>query len=656
MLIFSSKPSTIRSPTPSSAAAGFRVPTLATSVLQRAVARQSIDWPEKVQEVYLQHCNDYEPPSSVRQATDKAHKAEKETTKRRQQEAWDAYLTKQAEEAEQAQQAEAQPETSNEAKRKRTDSQAEGDAVSEVASKRRKNDNVTPPSAPAAASNAKQQEAEVKRDRENTTVLVDNLPIDILQTKLRQFFREYGHLNSITALVQNEATQTSTALIEFKTAEEAQSALLKNGKFMDQNQLRVESGHSLTLYVTNYPPAADEAYIRNLFKDVGEILSIRLPSLKFNAHRRFCYVSFRDRDGAAKATKKDGKMLEGKFKLVAKYSDPGQKKKRDGALAEGREVHIQNLDPQVPESELKEVFSKYGKVTRVNIPQNMRGNSKGFAFMDFETKEQAAKAVEELNNTKFRNRIIQVDLSRESKVKLTAKTINHRESASPAPSSAKDAEGDEAMADAGEKDKPSGAEIVARTVVLLGLPETVNDARVRALVEPLGTMIRLALKPANGGAQIEYADEATAGKAALKLDGLEFEEGVKLRTGTIEELRLAKSVHKDDRIQYGSKPEPSKPSKLMAPPTVRRPAQKIGGPKRGLGFVASKKSTEGGAKTEPSTNGTAAPKSNAEFKAMFLASGDKGKEATDKGDKPTKGEEVKEAQDANEVQATENGV
>ncbi|MBN73366.1 MAG: hypothetical protein CME32_29260 [Gimesia sp.] len=652
MLIFSSKPNNLRSPTPSSAAAGFRVPSLATSVLQRAVARHNIDWPEKVLDVYLQHCNDYEPSASVRRATDKVHKASKETRRRRERE------QKEREELYYAQQAEAehttapgQPaETANDAKRKRTNSQV-GEEF-EAASKRQKSDTATIHG--GLASSSQHQEAETKRDRENATILVDNLPADVSQTKLRQFFREYGHINNITALVRNESTQTATALIEFKTHEEATSALLKDGKFFGQSQLSVQSGHSLTLYVTNYPPTADEHYIRKLFSDCGEVLSIRWPSLKVNAHRRFCYVSFRDRDAAAKATKKDGEMLQGKYKLVAKYSDPGQKKKREGALAEGREVHIQNLDHHVDEAELKEVLGKYGNVTRVNIPQTMGGKNKGFAFLDFETAEQASKAVAELNNTKFRSQIIRVELSKESKVKLTARSVNHdRESVPPAPSSAKGAEDDEPMGN----EQPSASELTARTVALMGLPDTVNDARVRALVEPLGTLVKLTLQPAHGGARIEYTDAATAGRAALQLDGMEFE-GARLRTGSLEELRRARAVHKGDRIQYGSSKADSKknaasspaPSKLMAPPSIRRPGPKSG-PKRGIGF-APRKTTAEPKKDEPATNGTNAPKSNADFKAMFLSGGDKEKADANREEDKKKQEEL--ATKAEEV--TENGV
>lgn len=629
MLIFSSRPNTIRSPTPSSGAAGLQVPSLATSVLTRAVARTNIDWPEKVLEAYLQHCNDYEPPASVRRAMDRVHKTAREITRRREREQKEkegAYAAYYAQHPEQAA-PEAQP--AGDSKRKRDEFQHDTDMAPESASKRQKNEvEVSLPT--VGPEDAQDQQAAAKRDRENTTIIVENLPGDATQSKIRQYFKGYGHINNITALVPDGKTQSSTALIEFKTPEEAQSALLRDGKYFGHSQLKVGAGHNLTVYVTNYPPTADDKYIRGIFKDCGEILSIRRPSLKVNTHRRFCYVSFRDRAAAAAATAKDGTMLEGRFRLLAKYSDPGHKKRREGALAEGREVHISNLDRSTSESELREVFSRYGTVTRVNIPQTMGGKNRGFAFVDLEKKEQAEKAVSELNNTKLRSQIITVDLSKESKIKPSAKTMYaDRESASPMPSSTRDMEGDEAMAET-QQHNPTVAEISARTIALLGLPDTVNDARIHALVEPLGAIVKLVLRPTHGGAKIEFADAATAGKASLKLDGMEFE-GHKLRIGSLEELRHAKAAPRDDKGTRGSKDQKprevsgSGPKHMMPPPTVRRPGSKKGGPKRGLGFVGAKKPTEGGKDSEVggNPNGKPVPKSNADFKAMFLASGDK---------------------------------
>lgn len=622
MLIFSSKPNTLRSPTPSSAGAGFRVPSLATSVLTRAVARTNIDWPEKILEVYMQHCNDYEPPASVRKAIDRVQKASKAIKQRREREqkvtedAYAAYYSEQ-----QGESALNTSEAAQDTKRKRAESQAtETDA--EGSRKRRKNESSAAEESAAPTGSSDPQHQPQKRDRENTTVLVDNLPHQVTQTKLRQYFREYGHINNITALVRDETTQSSTALIEFSTPEEALSARLRDGKYFDQSQLAVSSGSDLTVYVANYPPAADEKYIRDLFKHCGDLLSIRWPSLKVNSHRRFCYISFRTREASSLAVQKDGEMLEGKYRLLAKYSDPGHKKKREGAVAEGREVHISNLDKSIGESELREVFSKYGSITRINIPRTLAGLNRGYAFLDFENADQAREAAGQLNSTKFRGQILQVELSKESKVKPLAKSVQaDRRSPSVAPDI--DAEGDTAIDDENctKRSKASAVDIRERTIVLLGLPDTVNDARVRALVEPYGAILALILQPRTGSAKIEFVDASAVGKAGLQLDGLEFE-GHTLRTGSLEDFQKAKAISQDDKGSKDQKKGSSGAHRMAPHMAIRRPGMQRPGPKRGLGFVSSRKQAEGTHAEEShpeGQNGASKNKNNADFRAMFLA-------------------------------------
>ncbi|KAK0386702.1 hypothetical protein NLU13_6536 [Sarocladium strictum] len=613
MLIFSAGPTVNRSPTPSTAATSFRVPALATAVLARAVNRRTIDWPERVLEVYRQHCNDYEMPTSVRNSADIAHKVEKRIKQRREREqkdkeaAYAAYY-----EAQQADQPVADTSDSPSGPKRKRDDETEAEQPDSSATKRPRNDETATEASQGGDSGG------AKRDRENATILVTGLPFEVTQTKLRQYFKDYGHINNITAFVHEEKTKTSTALIEFSSAEEAQFALLRDGKYFGESRISVQSGSDLTVYVANFPPAADDAFMRNLFKDCGNILSIRWPSLKVNTHRRFCYISFRSKDASAKAVAKDGTLLEDRYKLLAKYSDPGRKKNREGAVAEGREVHLSNLDRSASEADLRDVFSKFGKVMRVNIPQNMAGKNRGFAFIDFETKEQAEKAADEMNNTKFRSQILVVEVSKESKVKATARSFNPgRTSASPAPSSSRDQDGDQVMGETSSK--PSQEEISARTIALLGLPDTVNDARVRALVEPIGELVKMTLQPAHGGAKIEFIDAATAGKAAMKLDGIEFE-GRKLHTGPAEELRQAKAGRQPDKPGQGAKPAASKPA-FMPPQNIRRPTLGKPGPKRGLGFVPKKTSTTASTPTgtpDSNANGHSGPKSNADFKAMIL--------------------------------------
>ena len=68
---------------------------------------------------------------------------------------------------------------------------------------------------------------------------------------------------------------------------------------------------------------------------------------------------------------------------MAKISDPSVKKGRSGALYDGREVYVANVDWSATEQEITKVFSKYGTVEKVRIPKNLAGMSKGMAFVVF---------------------------------------------------------------------------------------------------------------------------------------------------------------------------------------------------------------------------------------------------------------------------------
>jgi RNA recognition motif-containing protein len=585
-------------------------PANATAVLVQAIHRKTLDWPEKMMEIYVRHCHNYEDVDKLLGALTSVHQLSKQVAKRREYEA--AQYIEQQPEVPVQDVIESEP-PPGESKRKR-----DSEDVGGAASKKVKSED-----------QAALREQHLKRDRENTTVLVTNLPAEVTQTKARQYFKEYGHINSLTLKTEADKLST-TALIEFRTPEEAQSALLRDGKYFVDKQIHVTPGTGLTLYVTNFPPTADDAYLRKLFKDCGEIFSIRWPSLKHNTHRRFCYISFRTAEGAVAATQLDGHPLGGVYKLVSKYSDPTNKKDREGAMAEGREIHVTSLDPSLTEDDLKEVFSKYGKVERVRILKTMGGESKGAGFIAFEKKEEATGALE-LDKTKLKSKVLNVEMAVGKNFKATATSLGKASSASPAP----DADGDSAMSPSPAPDghlnthaqhAPSRTEITNRTVTLMNIPDTVNDARIRVLAEPYGEIVKLVLKPDHQGAIIEYADAASAGKAALALENQEIAPGRKLRTGGMKDLFAEKPEIKSDRIQTGQ----GKKAAFMQPSApVRRPGPGGRGGlgiKRGLGYSAKPVSTGSNSSAAgEAINGNGAenkrPKSNADFKAMFVSGG-----------------------------------
>ena len=611
MLVFASSSRT-RSPTPSGVnpPTVVRVPSFATMVLQRAVTRHQIDWPERVMEVYLQHCNDYETPDAVRKAADLVHRIQKRVAKRREAEQVEQL---QAQQAWQAQQLERMSRSSQEhdspsggSKRKRDASPA----ATQVGAKRPRNEENP------LKKEVQQQDQQPKRDREHTSVLVTGLPVHVTQTLVKKFFSEYGHIKNLTVKPEKDQ-QSAVALIEFRAIEEARSALMR--RYFDRNPICVSPASDLTLFVTNFPPYADDKFIHEIFKNCGDIFSIRWPSLKYNTHRRFCYVSFRDPAASAKATQLHGKMLDGRYRLEAKYSDPGNKKAREGAVAEGREVHITSIDEDYSESDIRDVFSKYGRVDSVKILHNKEGKSRGSGFVVFEAKEQAEAAVKALDKTKVGWSILNVEISVHKNYKPVSKTVRAR-TGTPSGNAAETEE----LVEIGESGEASNSRGEARrnhTFALMGLPDTVNDARVRDLVDEYGKVVKLILRHDRGGAIVEFADAITAGKASLALEGREYE-GQTLRTGPVRDLFKNKAqVYQNTKQAQGKGQEDRK--LMPPPPPVRRPVLALGkgNSKRTLGYAAATSRKEEPLAGGVDGAGTGILKSNADFKAMFLNSG-----------------------------------
>uniref|UniRef100_A0A3Q2EAB4 La-related protein 7 n=1 Tax=Cyprinodon variegatus TaxID=28743 RepID=A0A3Q2EAB4_CYPVA len=66
---------------------------------------------------------------------------------------------------------------------------------------------------------------------------------------------------------------------------------------------------------------------------------------------------------------------------------------------DSRTVYVELLPKDVTHSWIERVFTKCGNVVYVSIPRyRSTGDSKGFAFVEFEKEEQAEKAIEMLNN------------------------------------------------------------------------------------------------------------------------------------------------------------------------------------------------------------------------------------------------------------------
>ena len=73
-------------------------------------------------------------------------------------------------------------------------------------------------------------------------------------------------------------------------------------------------------------------------------------------------------------------------------------------------IYVGNLDYNLQENELEQLFSEYGEVSSVKIIKDKyTGKAKGFGFVEMPSDEEATNAIEELNGTEVSGRQMKVN-------------------------------------------------------------------------------------------------------------------------------------------------------------------------------------------------------------------------------------------------------
>lgn len=79
-----------------------------------------------------------------------------------------------------------------------------------------------------------------------------------------------------------------------------------------------------------------------------------------------------------------------------------------------KKLFVGNLDFNVKDIEVEELFKMIGKVVYAEIVRFFDKKSKGFGFVEMETVDEAQKAIKELNGSDFHGRKIVVTEARPS--------------------------------------------------------------------------------------------------------------------------------------------------------------------------------------------------------------------------------------------------
>ncbi|XP_060889790.1 nucleolin [Labrus mixtus] len=248
--------------------------------------------------------------------------------------------------------------------------------------------------------------------------LNSNKDFDEIKEALRKFFTK----NDLDVADVRLGGSKKFGYVDFATEEDMQKALELNGKKIMGQEVKLDRARSKensqegkkerdarTLFVKNLPFSATVDDLKEVFEDA---VDVRLPPGQNGSNRGIAYIEFKSEAEAEKMLEEaQGAEVQGRSIMVDYVGDKSQKGAKVGVSAAAcKTLVVNNLAFSATEEVLQSTFEK---AVSIRIPQR-DGRPKGFAFVEFESTDDAKDALENLNNTDIEGRSIRLEYSQNS--------------------------------------------------------------------------------------------------------------------------------------------------------------------------------------------------------------------------------------------------
>uniref|UniRef100_A0A914C1I7 RRM domain-containing protein n=1 Tax=Acrobeloides nanus TaxID=290746 RepID=A0A914C1I7_9BILA len=163
-----------------------------------------------------------------------------------------------------------------------------------------------------------------------------------------------------------------------------------------------------TVFISNFKFNVEREKFFEVFENVQDV---RIISTGKN---RYGYVDFVDENSAKAALSKDRTMIDGRPLFVSPYNphERGEKAAfKFGTGLERSKLFVKNVHYNATADDLKNLFSRFGNVKDVRIVMHKSGQSKGCAYVEYETEKEANVALLSNEELKIRGRTLQIFLS-----------------------------------------------------------------------------------------------------------------------------------------------------------------------------------------------------------------------------------------------------
>ncbi|KAK9710344.1 Heterogeneous nuclear ribonucleoprotein Q acidic domain [Popillia japonica] len=281
-------------------------------------------------------------------------------------------------------------------------------------------------------------------------VFCGKIPKDMYEDELIPLFEECGTIWDLRLMMDPmTGTNRGYAFVTFTSRDAAQLAVQKldNYEIKPGKTLKINiSVPNLRLFVGNIPKSKGKEEILEEFgkltgKKIGVTISYNNHRLfvgyipknrdrddlfeEFSKHapglmeviiysspddkkknRGFCFLEYESHKAASLAKRRlgTGRIKVWGCDIIVDWADP-QEEPDEQTMSKVKVLYVRNLTQEISEEKLKESFEQYGKVERVK-------KIKDYAFIHFEDRENAVKAMEELDGKEMGGSNIEVSLAK----------------------------------------------------------------------------------------------------------------------------------------------------------------------------------------------------------------------------------------------------
>ncbi|CAN6938209.1 unnamed protein product [Brassica oleracea] len=267
----------------------------------------------------------------------------------------------------------------------------------------------TTPFTQVAAVAAAAAAAEALQAHPNSSLYVGDLDQSVNEAHLLDLFNQVAPVQTVRVCRDLTRRSLGYAYVNFANPDDAMRAMdsLNYTPIRDRPIRIMRSNRDPStrlsgkgnVFIKNLDVSIDNKALYDTFSTFGTILSCKVAMDVTGRSKGYGFVQFEKEETAEAAIDKlNGMLLNDKQVFVGHFvRRQDRARSESGTVPRFTNVYVKNLPKEIGDDELKKTFGKYGDISSAVVMKDQSGSSRCFGFVNFESPEAAAVAVEKMN-------------------------------------------------------------------------------------------------------------------------------------------------------------------------------------------------------------------------------------------------------------------